>query len=49
MRNLSINEIEEVSGGNPIALVALALAVIVNSDKLSEFANGFFDGLGGLK
>lgn len=48
MRNLSIIEIEEVSGGNPIALLGLAVSLIVTSDKLSEFFNGFFDGLGGL-
>ncbi len=47
MKTITANEVEQVSGSGAIALVALALAIIVNADKLSDFANGVLDGFGG--
>lgn len=46
MHNISASEVDQITGSGAVALVALALAIIVNADKLSEFANGVFDGFG---
>ena len=49
MQELSLKEVDDVSGGGSIiALLALGLAIIVNSDKLGEFANGVIDGYHGV-
>lgn len=48
MQQLSDTEIDAVAGGIVLPLIALAVAIVVNSDKLSEFTNGVFDGYGGL-
>jgi len=44
MKELTANEINEVAGGNPIALAALLFAIVINADKLSEFVEGVIDG-----
>ena len=46
MKIITANEADQISGNGAVALIALALAIIVSSDKLSDFANGFFDGFG---
>lgn len=43
MQELNMVEVDEVSGGW-VPLAALLLACIVNSDKLSEFAEGVVEG-----
>lgn len=48
MKDLSRNEIEMVSGGNPFALIGIALGMIYAADKLGDFIAGVLDGAGGL-
>ena len=47
MKTITAHEADQISGNGALALVALAVAIIVNADKLSDFANGFFDRFGG--
>ena len=49
MNEISLNEVDQVSGGNPIALVELGVAIVINARAVSEFFSGAFDGLCGLE
>ncbi len=44
MKDLTSVEIDMVSGGNPLALIGLAVGIIYSADKLQEFTTGFIAG-----
>jgi hypothetical protein len=44
MKDLTSVEVNMVSGGNPLALIGLAVGIIYSGDKLQEFAAGFIAG-----
>jgi hypothetical protein len=46
MRELCFEDSQQVGGGNPIALVALALGFISQAGPIRDFADGLFDGFG---
>lgn len=48
-KGLSLNEDDQASGDNPIAVAALAVAIAIGSDKLSEFISGVIEGYNGLE
>ena len=48
MQQLSHVHCEQVGGGSPLALLSFALATVVAAGALREFADGVFDGFGGL-
>ncbi len=44
MKELTFVEADMVSGGNPLALIGLAVGIIYSADKLQDFAAGFIAG-----
>lgn len=48
MQELCFEDCQSVGGGTPIALLGFALAAISAASYLRDFADGIFDGFGGI-